>query len=301
MERYYYVRQAAPLIIERINAAVADQLKALLETKHIYQKVTVDAAAEFRAFEESIYGDDDALFREMRDACLQGATLTPSDRELISESKEGQKSPVLTLLLKSVKLFCPTCDTKEAFRPVWWSDATNELRKPTSRERLIGRLPDGYQLFTLAYQCQRCTGAPQAFFVRRNHWELYLDGRSPFEEVEIPAFIPRAERSFYRDAIVASHGGKTLAALFYLRTFIEQFARRQTSVPGRVTGDELMAAYTATLPEKQRDQMPSLREWYEKLSETLHAAREDKDLLQRATNEIDRHFDFRRLFRINEQ
>lgn len=300
MERAYYVREALPRIIEKLNAALADGLKDLLETKHVYQKISIDAAAAFKEYEGRIYGDDDKLFADTRNACLNLSNMLVSDREVFSEAKDA-RSPILTLVLKSVKLFCSACDSKEAFRPVWWTDATNELRKPASRERLIGSLPPQYQLFAIAYQCQRCTGTPHGFLVRRENWALYLDGRSPFEEIEIPAFIPRAERNHYRDAVIATHGGKILAALFYLRTFIEVFARRQTNLPGRVTGDDLMSAYAETLPQGQRDHMPSLREWYERLSEALHAAREDTALLYRAREEIDRHFEFRRLFRIGER
>lgn len=301
MDRYYHAVEAVPIIVKSLNMLVASALQDLLETKHVYQKVSVDAEGEFGKFTRSIYGDDERLFQELAAAAVEGARLTPSDRELITEEKNGTRNPVLLLLLKSVKLFCSACDSREAFRPIWWSDATNELRKPSGNERLMGRLEETYQIFTLVYQCQRCTGTPATFLVRRAGWQLFLDGRSPFEEVEVPAFIPRTERWLYRDALIAQHGGKTLAALFYLRTFIEQFARRLTPVKGRVTGDELMAAYGQTLPEKQRDHMPSLKDWYERLSGAIHSASQDEALFESAREAIDQHFDFRRLFRIDEQ
>lgn len=301
MEQYYYARQAIPLIIERINTTAADHLKTLLETKHVYQRVSIDAAREFDAFANNIYGDDRDLFAQTRTASLAGATFGVSDREVFVENKEGNRTPILTLILKGVKLFCGQCGGKEAFRPVWWSDATSELRKPSARDRLIGNMRSDFQLFTLTYQCQRCAGVPHAFLVRRDGWQLFLDGRAPFEEVEVPTFIPKPERGLYRDAIVASHGGKTLAALFYLRTFIEQFARRQVRPTGRITGDDLMIMYGATLPEKQRDHMPSLREWYERLSSVIHTAQEDTELFEQARSAIETHFDFRRLFRVEER
>lgn len=102
----------------------------------------------------------------------------------------------------------------------------------------------------------------------------------------VPIYIPKPEQPLYRDAVIAIHAGKTLAALFYLRTFIEQFARRQTLPKGRLTGDELMNAYIETLPKEHRDHMPSLGEWYGKLSEALHAAREDAELFEKGNIEI---------------
>jgi hypothetical protein len=46
--------------------------------------------------------------------------------------------------------------------------------------------------------------------------------------------------------------------------------------------------------------MPSLREWYDKLSEALHSAKEDAGLFESAKTEIEKHFDIRRVFAISE-
>jgi len=47
--------------------------------------------------------------------------------------------------------------------------------------------------------------------------------------------------------------------------------------------------------------MPSLREWYDKLSETLHSAREDATLFDTAKAEIEKHLDVRRVFSMPEK
>ncbi len=44
--------------------------------------------------------------------------------------------------------------------------------------------------------------------------------------------------------------------------------------------------------------MPSLGEWYGKISEALHEANEDDALFNKALAEIDHHFDIRRVFKI---
>ena len=46
--------------------------------------------------------------------------------------------------------------------------------------------------------------------------------------------------------------------------------------------------------------MPSFREWYDKLSEPIHSADEDaaEKLFPNAKEEIERHFDIRRIYRI---
>jgi hypothetical protein len=161
----------------------------------------------------------------------------------------------------------------------------------------------GLQLFFIAYQCEHCHGAPAGLLIRRDGWRFSLDGRSPMEEIQLPPYIPKKEGHLFRDAMIARFAGKQLAAVFYLRTLIEQFARRQTGMRGRETGDEIMAAYSAILPNDQRDQMPSLREWYGKLSAPIHTADEiaAETLFDFAREEIERHFDIRRVFKIAEK
>jgi hypothetical protein len=210
----------------------------------------------------------------------------------------GANKRVPTLIIGNIKIFCTRCGEPEAFAPVYYRDVTKEIQTDWPQ---VAPLPTALQLFSLAYQCQRCKDALVGFLVRREAWHLMLDGRSPMEHIALPKYIPRTEETFFRDAIIAMHGGKTLAALFYLRTFIEQFARRQTGMTGRATGDEIMAAYSEALPPAQRDQMPSLKEWYEKLSVALHSATEDAELFEEAKEKIEQHFDIRRVFKIREK
>ena len=95
--------------------------------------------------------------------------------------------------------------------------------------------------------------------------------------------------------------GKAMAPFHHLRQpALDQFARRQTGKTGKVTGDEIMDAYNGLLPASLKDQMPSLREWYDKLSDAIHAAREDDRLFEEARTAIESHFDIRRVFKVPE-
>lgn len=185
--------------------------------------------------------------------------------------------------------------------PVWYTDIGNEIRVNMLSGALKKiDLPAGFQTFFLVYQCQRCLGTPEVFLVRRDMWSISLHGRSPMERVEVPNYIPQVESKFYRDALIAFNTGKTLAALFYLRTLIEQFARRLTRTEGKATGDEILDAYAKTLPNAHKEYMPSLRKWYDKLSEALHTATEDTLLFVDAKTDIEKHFEIRRVFKMPE-
>jgi hypothetical protein len=285
-------------VVRLLSQMASEGLRDLLQTKHLYQKVKIDAVAVIKEAKTKFYDRDRRVFEEEVAARLATQPLTPSTEQVRLVNRAGRDSPVLTLLLDNVKVFCANCDRREAFRPAHYVDIANELREVHSRAPDLNKPPADFQLFALTYQCQGCKGTPETFVVRRQGWDFILEGRSPMEHVEVPAFIPKPEREFFRDAIIAVHAGKTLAAMFYLRTFIEQFARRQTGKTGKTTGDEIMAAYSDTLPAARRDDMPSLRHWYELLSEALHSAREDAELFDKARAEIEHHFDIRRVFKI---
>jgi hypothetical protein len=71
----------------------------------------------------------------------------------------------------------------------------------------------------------------------------------------------------------------------------------------RKTGDEIMDAYSQTLPEEKRSHLPSLKEWYDKLSEPIHSADENEaeKLFESAREAIENHFEIRRALRIPEK
>lgn len=288
--------------ITEISEAAAASLKQLLETKHLYQKVSIPVETILQKVRESVGAASLSFDRVMESALSAGFVLSTGAGPLRLRSLDGaEEERLLALGVENVRLFCGRCDSREAFRPLWYRDVGNDLARAQHREGEQVSLPPSFQLFFVVYQCQSCSPAvavPEAFIVRRNGWDLFLEGRSPMEKTPVPPFIPKEERGFFRDAIIAHNSGKTLAGLFYLRTFIEQFARRKVGVADRLSGDELLSAYAETIPLTQRDQMPSMREWYDKLSEALHAAKDDAVLFDEAKAEIERHFDFRRLFRI---
>jgi hypothetical protein len=293
------VAAARETLIARLSEAAGSALKQLLEEKHLYQKVSIPADSIIKQVRDTTL-DARLIFDEAVEPMLSSFRFTLSSGLMRMVDRDGTQETWPTLIVGNIKVFCSKCESREAFCPIWYCDLANELTKPARRDGpILESLPSGFQLFFLAYQCQICHSVPEGFMVRRRGWDLFYEGRSPIEIIGVPSFLPKEEREFFRDAVVAQNTGNTLAGLFYLRTFIEQFARRKTAAKGRLTGDEIFDEYNKTIPEKQRDQMPSLREWYDKLSEALHEATSDDALFEQAKNEIERHFDFRRLFKIN--
>jgi hypothetical protein len=291
----------AERIISVLNTEVAEKLQLLLETKHLYQKVAIDwdrVVAMLKQKMHSAWHEDFVGYIRH----LPHIPFSPVTQLRGLDQPQGVLGRVpLVLLLKNVTMFCRECDRREAFRPILYKDLAVELRQlPASK--LVRHLPlaDTFQDFVLVYQCQRCEGVPETFIVRRHDWILSLDGRSPMASVEAPPYIPKKEAYLFRDAIIAHGSGKTLAGLFYLRTFIEQFGRRITGISGKNTGDEILSEYAKTLPVNLRDSMPSLAEWYGKLSAALHSASPDEELFKNAQEKIEKHFEIRKAMGIPE-
>lgn len=290
-------------------------IKNLLETKHLYQAGTafdldafIDANMAAMPMPEPPGRDQDyrrysaiqAARANLRRAACQPWLPIQSygPEELEKRQRAGQADMASPLLFEFpfVRLYCRRCHRREPYHALSVSDALEDER-PRPDPDAEPTMTD--QIFLALYQCQGCRSAPEFLAVARNGMKVKLVGRQPIESVEVPDEVPREESEFLRSARIAFNTGNVLAALFYLRTLIEQFARRKTNRIARETGDVLMSKYSATLPDDLRGRMPSLGEWYEKLSEALHEARDDEELYRAAEEKILHHFELRRAARLD--
>jgi hypothetical protein len=279
-----------------LNEVLNRTYKELLEAKHLYQSATIDFDSFFTPLLAKVLADaHKQAFREFAVTACGAALFVSEVPQFSGEAGTSSKYPSLGLVLGNVKLFCSVCKAVETFSPASYSDVIKDGRGTNPR---IAKYPAEFQVFAISYQCENCKQLPVVFLIRRAGWKLTIQGRSPIEHVALPPFIPKIEARLFSGAIVAHQTGNTLAGLFYLRSFIEQFARRQTGLKGKKTGDDILDAYQALIPEKQRDQMPSLRSWYEQLSVPIHMAKEDSAVFEEAQNAIIEHFEFRRMFKI---
>ena len=60
-----------------------------------------------------------------------------------------------------------------------------------------------------------------------------------------------------------------------------------------------MDTYSKTLPDQYRDLLPSIKFWYGKLSVAIHTADADKNFLEEAWSEIEKHYEVRDAFNLN--
>lgn len=131
----------------QFNVFVAERLRLLLETRHLYQKVSLlpeellaklsPPPVEKRILAPIVIGDEKDLFERQAADYFQGR-LSITEKQLF----DMHNRPTPCLVVGNVKLFCSTCGGREAFRPIWFSDVTNELVMENAKLRSGWYPPD---------------------------------------------------------------------------------------------------------------------------------------------------------------
>ena len=275
-------------------------LQELINTKHLYQSIEIDFEPVISASAREAYLRRRPAFRASALTISTGrevpSSLDSIKRELLTEldakgwmfetevAVAGAKPIFFSLL--PVKTLCSICEDITSFN-LWRDSSAHALNMSLGSQ--------GNQLFCLPLQCQGCRSGVIVFMVRRSGRKMQLVGRSEFEQVRVPAFVPKEQKGFYSQALIAFNCGQFLAALFLLRTLIEQHMR---AVTGRVElrGDELCDEYNETLDEDFKGRFPSFKDVYRKLSDALHRADPNKTLFKSEIERISYHFEGRDLF-----
>jgi len=314
---------------KEVEIAIRKGLSELLETKHLYQSVTVDFS-KARSLLTQIADDDfrnkysivssarmpsqdqtDQLKQRIRQK-LADRMVNWSNKSWFFIDEKTAKSHTKSLgsdearinnsrfSVSSIKTFCAKCGSG----PWPHNPARDSGDRGYSYEDSENFAH--VQIFLIPFQCQNCRGEPLVFLIKRDGVKLTMVGRSQFPEVTVPNFIPNNQQKFYRNSLISDQTNFTLAAALYLRTVIEQYfyeiipASEIASINGNPTGDELATLYTKTLPEGFPSKFPSLKKAYEDLSVIIHSGIENEDvkkslLLIRTSVEV--HFKAVRLFK----
>jgi hypothetical protein len=294
----------------KISSSIENGFKELLENRHLYQnlyiqppdiEIVIGELKDILAGSSPPFGDTQEISTEyVHSSFLEiewivknpfgrrsaGGYVTPtanSDIKIVSIEFEP----------KTVKLFCTNCKRIEAYSFQQGKDLLKDLRGPE-----LFTDPINEQIFSVTYQCQSCKSLPEVFLVRRKKDKISLHGRSPIEFVVTPSFLPKEQRKYFSDSIVAFNSGQTLAGIFLLRTFIEQFVRSISKDPLTQNKDSLFSEYAESLPKEFKQHFPSLGKIYDQLSSDIHGATGSEELYNQMKFDIEKHFDAKRLFEL---
>ena len=286
---------------DEMQKIVPAALRRLLCEKHLYQPVEVDLSPLIQvairinfARATSMSGVHVPEQPKSLEALVRSDQSCANIPWIISTSKFDELlSHAVHFALPSINTFCAICSARPPFNPK--DELCSCVLDPTNPLN---------QWYNLAYECQQCKSTPVRFLVRREKLKLRLCGRDPIEAIPAPKVLPKAQSKFYSDAQIAHHAGQTLAAMFLLRTFIEQFWRSLAQVQEliktqpRATGEEQGRVYQDALPTDFKNRFVSLSDIYGKLSAAMHEANADAALFEESCQRVEEHFDARRLFKI---
>ncbi|MBE2287712.1 MAG: hypothetical protein IAE77_29915 [Prosthecobacter sp.] len=311
-------------VIQELRSRIEAALKELLESKQLYQSVTVHTAD----LAEPVLAQNDSVVELMSPAgpIVRARYLNETERKaptrvvkkildsswvLVVEQPaptkpqrpqypiESDKEPIC--FLPRIVRSCVKCDSVTAHLPGYFGASITEplialdLGMTSSKNRI--------QVFSFSYQCQVCREEPNVFLVRRQGAKLTLVGRSIFEKISVPKFVPEALRSLFSEALVASMAGKFLPACLYLRLVIEHHMRASVDVarlPNKPTGDELADEYSKVLHSEFPRSLCSFKTIYSDLSQVIHEGREDADVFKKSVDGISLHFDQLRLLPLSD-
>lgn len=262
------------------STAIAQAVGELLNGKHLYQSVAVEVKVE--GLVEVRRGRGRKELIQAAESVLDGCDWIVAMGDGVFPIEPGN---LLPFQIPVVRASCRACEEKTPFH----LDGEDRSRRST-----VSLAPQR-QVFCIPMRCQGCRQTPLVFMFTRGQRKLTLTGREPIEVVRAPNFIPREQARFYSDAILANGSGKPLAGLFFLRTLIEQYMRSGVG-DKPVRGEDLARAYSGTLEPELASRLPSFGEAYERLSEALHAAREDQKLFDELLTAIEHHFEAKAAF-----
>lgn len=295
IKKFSSVHEAIIALHSAISTKIAEGLKDLFQNKHLYQNVKIELD-ELKQLASPSGTGSLGRFIEMAQTHVIPKISGPwFPIQTIQLNPALNANDPISFSTPDVKLFCKNCDRIEAFNSI----STEDFLYPRTTGYAGFRTKRGtVQVFAFSFLCQACKIAPEVFIVRREDLRLILCGRAPIEHIPVPDVIPKNIRKFYSGAILAYQSGQTLAGIFLLRTLIEQWAQSKSTQKG-LQADQAIDAYMGTLPNDFKARFPSLRVLYGDLSTDIHTATGSSDLFEKASKQIDEHFEARRLFKLD--
>lgn len=293
---------------EIASTAIEDAFRTLLENKHLYQSVEISTSgfaqyidreaqkeislqamvAPGRGFNASSSRSKEQILEDCRKKAVEGL-------RNVQYQMKFNEIPLQTenfgISVPTIKAVCQNLGCGG----LWPHNACPD---PSWFIPPVSVITGLQQIFVLRYQCQACKREPVTFLVKREGLKFTLTGRSPMEAVDVPNYVPKPTRKYYKGAVIAFNSGAILPAIFMLRTMIEQYMRSTVNAgEKKITGDELTDAYASSLDPDFNRRYQSLKPVYVTLSEAIHAAIDDKpDVFEQERAKILSHFEAKEIF-----
>jgi hypothetical protein len=211
---------------QRATEIIRGAFKQLLCEKHLYQNIALELTMfQKDAEERQIKGHPGMPAPPVTHLVEVGKqilerTWIPQNALLTPPQSAGPEGPQFIIFeVPSINTFCSHCEGAWPFNPTQNIVAIGEGQN---------------QCFLFEYECQQCKIESVRFQIHRGGLKIRLTGRDPIEVLPTPKELPKAMSKYFSGAHIAHNAGQTLAGIFLLRTFIEQFWRSLPSVQGLI-------------------------------------------------------------------
>jgi hypothetical protein len=302
----YTGRPESPYLEGAAAKSIEEALRALIETKYLYQKFDVDLARVDAAVKQAVHAAGlraatpgagtthsvgmapieatpqrlKALREEVANRPWRLSTRHMGDTREVAQIHRAasvgvqalgipQDAMEIRFLLPAIHLLCPgPCKRETTFNPLVSSEDSG-FGSPFPREGRTGR----EQIYVPVYRCEMCRQTIYTLLIRRVGLRLHLCGFAPRREPFPIPLVPAPFDRILADAEQAVAEGDVFAGIYHLRTMLEHYLKARLGVPvdDASRGEELVSRHNTSLGPSLGGVLPSLASAYEKLSKCLHA------------------------------
>ena len=324
LQRSYMSRRESPLLEAAAAKAIENAMRELIETRYLYQKVTVDlnpveellkpqianppmppgkqtiTAGKSVAWNQGLPDYLKALRLEIEKRPWRLQTRHTGDNPQYAEihrTASAGTSPVGTPIekmpihfyLPAVQIMCGGACKRVTTFSAHVSSSRFSLESLNSRIGSKGI----EEIFQPVYRCEICRSMIYALLVHRIGLRLHLCGFAPRREPLPSRSVPELLAPILSDAEQAIAENDVFAGFYHLRTLLEHYLKQRLGIPlaDQIRGEELIARHYAAIPIEWRSALPAISDAYTTLSENLHARKGKVEDFQRLRNQVCDHID----------
>ncbi len=299
----YNVRPGTPDFEGAVAAAIENAIRVLIETKYLYQKVSVDlnhareitqpllAKALLPGAGKTITAGELSTVGQRSDETLKTMAQEVDVRPWALQTRHTGDKPELSQFHRAASIGSPALGTETKDMPIYFylpavsitcgtckrtttfsGHASSSTFSIHSLYPLKG--PSGTeQIFTPIFRCESCRKSIHTIALHRIGSRIHLCGCAPRREPLPSRQVPESLAPILSDAEQAVAEGDVFAGFYHLRTLAEHYMREQFCIPttDQIRGEELIDKHYERFSNEMRAVLPSMTEAFSKLSENLHA------------------------------
>jgi hypothetical protein len=187
MDRFLTWDEAIIELERRFQQHLAQSVKSLLESKHLYQSITLDFThfldLSLHNLGQHFHGDFESMFLQ----AVRERWIPVDNAGQRPASADNKRLIFFYFQPPDVKLFCQICNRTEPFNLISSEDFLSRGALPVPRRHATKTV----QVFVFSFLCQSCKAIPEVFLIRREEFKLTNPrgvGCLPQKAVRDPSF-----------------------------------------------------------------------------------------------------------------